>query len=415
MPMSPARTPEAPSRCAARSWSPRWAALVALVVWVPGLGSAGVPIVTGPTPGADASGTPAPAKRTHLTLDATMEGFLAYDANRPPDGSIPGRIFDPRHGELALSTVMVALEAQSGPTSGRVALWRGWTPTVIYSGEPAGSVDWSLLQEAWGAVRVGQRWTFSGGLFSSPIGLESVFARDNWCWSSSQLNLAMPFYHTGARAQFKASQDTTLEAGVYGGWTRNVASNIPSTFIVRAFGERAWGTWQLLVSGAPTRPEHSVANVGAVRGWLVDGFVTAQANDAWEFAAQAQAGAETWNHDVDGFTVAPWAALALYARRSLGTAWKLTVRAETFWQSDTTALIGGNPAAGQPSVAVGQLWWPTSLLSAGTLSLQWRAVHALLVRLDLRVDSAADAIFVTHDGLPSKLRPTASLGIAWTL
>ncbi|MCO4763356.1 MAG: outer membrane beta-barrel protein [Myxococcales bacterium] len=368
-------------------------AVTTALVTLPKLGQAAVPIAT--TNG-----------KTQVSLDATVEGFIAYDANKPRDRAIPGRLFDPRHGELALSSVMVALEAETQRTHGRIALWRGWTPRIVYSGEPPSVIDWSLLQEAWGAVKATENLTLAGGLFGSPIGLESVFARDNWCWSSSHLNLAMPFYHTGLRAQYKPYDKTTLEAGLYSGWTQNVASNIPSTFIVRAFGEQRWGTWQLLVSGAPTRPALNMSGVGDVRGWLADGFITLKANSMWEFAAQVQAGAETWTTDDEG-KMANWAAGTVYARLSAGPAWKVTARAEVFWQGGELEVRQGQQ--------LGRLWWPVDTLSAATLSLQWRPIREVMVRLDARTDMASSPMFNAHDGELRDVRPTISLGLVWTL
>jgi len=342
-----------------------------------------------------------------VRLDATAEAFIAFDGNRPRHGRIDGRIFDPRHGEFALSDMMFGLEAETAKTSGRIAVWRGWTPTVIYGGEPVGPIDWSLLQEAWGAVRATESLSLGAGLFSSPIGVESTFARDNWCWSSSQLNLAMPFYLTGARAQLAVDKATTLEAGLYGGWTRNVASNIPSTFVVRAFGAPDWGIWQVLISGAQTRPGVSVAGVGMARGWLLDAFFSAPVGGRLELAAQAQLGAETWTRGRRDMALAPWAAATLYARLALSPHWKATARAEVFWQGGPRQQLAGE--------TLGRLWWPVDTIGAATLSAEWRPAPQFLIRADLRMDVADAAMFDVHDGSSTGIRPTASLGVAWTL
>ncbi|MCB9740683.1 MAG: outer membrane beta-barrel protein [Deltaproteobacteria bacterium] len=365
----------------------------------------------------DASGTGAPL----IELDATGEAFFAWDANRPPDGTIPGRIFDPRHAEFGLSQAMIGLTATGRRSRAVMRIWRGWTPSVIWSGEPAGPVDWSLMREAnagfrlddpgncEGARRGAGTW-LEAGLFGSPIGLESVYARDNWLWSGALLNVAMPFYVAGARLSHPLGAKTTAEIGLYGGWTRLSASNIPSTFIARVYGERDWGLWQVLLSSAPTRPDLDRTGAGQVRGWLLDGFASAKVNDDLELAAQLNGGFESWTLEGDG-RMGLWAATNVWARYKLNDAWRLGARGGLFWQGgDRDILL--RPTG---SFDLGRLWWPTERLIEAAVALEYKPVPSVMLRIESRVDHSADAIFVRHDGSLEQLRPTVSFGMAWTL
>jgi hypothetical protein len=357
------------------------------------------------------AGNPSATDAATVELDATVEAFFAWDANRPADGVIGGRIFDPRHGELALSTVMLGLSARRERSRASLKLWRGYTPAVIWSAEPAGPVDWSLLREANAGVRVADGAWLEAGLFGSPIGLESVFARDNWLWSGALLNVAMPFEVAGARLSYALGASATAEVGLYGGWTRLRASNIPSTVIARVFGEASWGLWQVLVSSAPTRPDLSMVGTGRVRGWLVDAFASGEVSERVELATQLNAGTERWSVQSDPSRSAVWAAANVWARLRLTPALRLAARGGVFWQGgdhDLVKVSGG-------VVEMGRLWWPTGRLVEGAVALEWRAAPDLMLRAEGRFDHAADAAFLVRDDALSTARQTVSLGLCWTL
>lgn len=381
-------------------------AAVRLVGLVPASAPApAAPLPEGATPVAAPVAPPAQAPLV-VSLDATVESYLAMDANRPRDGAIAGHIFDPRHGELAISGVMVGLGADTGTSYGTVQIWRGQTPTIIYGGEPSGPIDWTLLRQAWAGVRISDKTRVEGGLFLSPIGVESTLARDNWLWSGALLNVAMPFFLSGARVSHALDDTTTLEAGLYGGWTRLRASNIPGTALVRVFGAPAWGTWQLLLSSAPTRPGLGMDGVGHVRGWLVDGTISAPVNDDVEVAAQLNGGTELWKDGANQRS-GTWAAGEVWARYKLAEHWRLAGRAGIFVQNGDRQLVHGED--------LGRFWWPTSRVAEAAVAVQWAPTPTWMLRAESRIDAAADAIYSRADGSTTTTRPTLVLGMAWTL
>lgn len=362
------------------------------------------------------AGDPSSTSAPLVELDATGEAFFAWDANRPPDGAIPGRIFDPRHAEFAISQAMIGLVATSPRSRAALRLWRGWTPTVIWSGEPAGPVDWSLLREAHAGFRLddpatgdAETW-LEAGLFPSSIGLESVHARDNWLWSGALLNVAMPFHFAGVRLARALSETITAEVGLYGGWTRLTASHIPSTLIARVFGGGDGTSWQVLVSTAPTRPDLDRSGIGQVRGWLVDAYLSSQVRADLELAGQLNGGIESWQYQGAG-RVARWAAADVWLRYRLAERWRLGARGGVFGQGGDHDVV----VQAQGSLALGRLWWPSDRLIEGAVALDFRPVPAVMLRVEGRVDHSVTAIFLRHDGTLEQQRPTLSLGMAWSL
>ncbi len=356
-----------------------------------------------------AEGTPTSASAVDngavVELDATVEVYVAVDGNRPADGAIPGHLYDARHSEFGLAQALIGIVGRTEDARGALRLWTGQVPAQIYAGEKAQPVDWSLVQEATVGTRVGTTAWIDAGLMPAPFGFEQVQARSNWLWSGSLLHVATPFYLMGGRVQWAASEATTLEVGLYGGWNKIAASNVPSTFLARAFGSRSWGRWQLLVSTAPTRPEFSRAGTGAVRGWVVDGWLCAPLGAGYEVALQVNGGVEAWQSAGDQ-RLANWGALNAWARKTLDERWQLAARVGVFGQSGDTEVARG--------VLLGRPFWPTSRIAEAALALQYRATDGLMLRAEGRVDHAADAIFMHADGAAFQ-RPTVALGAIWSL
>ncbi len=364
--------------------------------------------LSGPlTPPADVTGTAAQADVASpvVELDATVEVYVAVDGNRPPDGQIPGLIYDSRHAEFALSQALFGVASRGEDARGALRLWTGHVPAQIYASEPRTHFDWSLVQEATVGARVGTTAWIDAGLLPSPLGFEQVQARANWLWSGSLLQVATPFYLMGGRLQWAASENTTLEVGVYGGWNRISASNVPSTLLARAFGSRSWGNWQLLITTAPTRPDFSRAGTGAVRGWMVDGWLSAPLRSGFEVALQVNGGVEAWRSGADQ-RLANWGAVNAWMRKTLDRHWQVAARVGVFGQGGDSEVARG--------VLLGRPFWPTSRIAEAALALQYRASEGLMLRAEGRVDHAADAIFVHADGTAYQ-RPTVVLGAIWSL
>jgi hypothetical protein len=221
----------------------------------------------------------------------------------------------------------------------------------------------------------------------------------------------MPFYVSGVRLQRGLGPRRTVEVGLYSGLGRVVTASAPSTLIARIFGQTEGGAqWQALIGTGPTRPALEAAGGGQVRAWLIDAFASAPVASAFELALQLNAGVESWSMGGED-RLARWAAGDLWARLRLGQAWRLGARAGLFWQGGDRDV----GALGGVAYDLGRLWWPTSRLAEGALALEWRPAPALMLRLEGRVDHAAEAIFASAEGAPRRLRPTLTAGLCWTL
>lgn len=188
-----------------------------------------------------------------LTLKPTgyVEVAYSHNANAPSNGLTNFRGFDNRHGTFTLSNVAAGADWEAGPTSGRLILQVGHTPSTYYLGEPsqagAGGANassaelWKYVQEAfvgWKAP-VGRGLLVQAGLMASPIGFESFAVKDNWNWSRSNLFFGLPFYHAGVRATYAWTDELSTTVGVWNGWNAVVDGNAPKSVQASVAWKRA--------------------------------------------------------------------------------------------------------------------------------------------------------------------------------
>lgn len=349
-----------------------------------------------------------------LTVGAHVDAFYSYVLTNPENGINNARIFDTRHNTFALSSAGLSLDAELEEFAAlRFAIWFGLTSEAIYAAEPvassAGVVGgsdadlWQHVMEAYAALKfpVGRGLDLEAGLFVSPLGLESIMTKDNWNYSSSNLNYMLPFYHAGARLRYHLTKRLALTLGVYNGWTGVVDANDGKSIALSTagtFGRLAWGTtfwWgNERPSGAPEgkRWLHHFDAWGKVRflDWL------------W-IGAQVDAGFEP-----NVIAVNWWAAWALYVRASIGRSpIFVTLRADWFRDS---------PGTGDDGRVASPLFHSVEWVSSVTTTIEVAPVSGVSLKLEHRHDEAGGPLYFGADvGAPTEKRQdvlTAAL-VAW--
>ena len=139
--------------------------------------------------------------------------------------------------------------------------------TAILSSQLYGSGF--IVQQAFASITWGQL-TLDFGKFTTTAGAEVIESNKNWLYSRSLLFFGIPLLHTGARANFKASDQLTIQASVVNGWNNDPDNNGDKTFGLSAnitpssmlnviattyFGNEVAILGLLLVSGEASRIE----------------------------------------------------------------------------------------------------------------------------------------------------------------
>lgn len=352
-------------------------------------------LAAAPGPAA-AEGTPAPAT---VTVGGYVETYYQLHLQDPSNRITNLRGFDHRSRTFTLSSVALDVTATRDRVTARVVLQVGPTPSTYYLAEPAhpgsgsvaasGTDTWKHLQSAVVTIAAPRQVTVEAGLFTSPIGPESLAVKDNWSWSRSNLFFGLPAYHTGVHARRPLGGGWTGKLHAYAGWNAAVDNNdLPSVGVSAAYGDDAT-TAQLLYLGGVERAE------GAAEGtpWrhLVDAYVQRALTDDVTVLAHADGGVERGDLGTSW-----WLAGALAGKLALSPCLYAAARADAFRER-------------VPGTA-GAIFWPTSWLASGTLTVGYQPADGVSVRLEYRHDHAASAAFfggeVAGDGVTDPYVPT---------
>lgn len=166
-------------------------------------------------------GTPQPdAFWCAFRLGIALEGYYQYDWNKPPDRVIPLRAYDSRANTFGIQQLAVVIEVPPAVREGRrygirADLQFGQATETVQgssANEPRPEVYRNLWQ-AYGTyvLPLGSRGLQTDfGKFASILGYETNYAKDNQAFSRSFLFDFLPFYHSGLRLTYPASNKISL-------------------------------------------------------------------------------------------------------------------------------------------------------------------------------------------------------------
>jgi hypothetical protein len=180
----------------------------------------------------------APDTTLKVTFGGFIDGYYAYDFDRPPSIDRSFTTQPARHNEFNINLAYVEAKVDGARVHGRLALQAGTSVQANYAAEPTvGSVSGSSLsrhiQEAFAGYKVADKLWIDGGIFFSHIGNEVWISRDNWTYSRSLAADFTPYYEAGVRAVWQATPALTVTGVVVNGW-----QNISETNSDKAVGVR---------------------------------------------------------------------------------------------------------------------------------------------------------------------------------
>jgi hypothetical protein len=171
----------------------------------------------------------APDTAAHVTFGAFVDGYYAYDFNRPAGHDRPFTTQAERHDEFALNLAHVEARYRSARARGRVALQAGTSVQANYAGEPDSLAGFPnhlpLVQEAYGGVAVTPRLWIDGGIFFSHVGSEGWISAENPTYTRSLAADFSPFFETGVRATWQAARSLVATGVVVNGWQTIAETN----------------------------------------------------------------------------------------------------------------------------------------------------------------------------------------------
>ncbi len=322
-----------------------------------------------------------------VQVSGTMEVYASLNTNMPGNGITAYRGFDQRAGTVAVSNASVAIDGRYGPVNVLIIAQTGLLTSTDYAAEPSqplggaageSSADlWRHLQQGIIGWDAHERVRVEAGVFASPIGIESMAAKDGWTFSRSNLFFGLPFYHTGARVHVGIADGLKVSAGVVNGWNSVVDNNRRPSGYVQLAADTERIDASILYFGGVER------GLDAAEGqpWrhLLDGWVQANVHPRVAVSVHGNIGMEDAKTGPDR-----WVGGAVAVRGEVAPRVALAAR--------------GDVLAERADPGTSALFWPTDAegrgrLASATATLEVKPVSVLQLRLEGRYDRGLAPMF----------------------
>lgn len=296
----------------------------------------------------------------------------------------PSRVYDREHNSFNLHTINVSVEKLPQNGFGARADLDFGSDANVNAPIGSGATDEFDVQQ--GYIRyVGGPIGVMAGKFVTLAGAEVIKSPDNFNFSRGILfGYAIPFTHTGVRANFIANDALKFTAGINNGWDvlRDSQSEGDKTV---ELGVAFTPAKNLTLSGAIYNGEEpgAVPGVGGLRT-LIDVVGSLGLTDDMTVALNIDVARQ---EDALGRgNDAEWMGLAGYFNYRFMPQWRAAARAEVFEDDDGF----------RTGIAGGQRW------SEITATVGFMPVDNVELRAELRADRSNKAVFVEPDGSAEK-------------
>ncbi|MGH9855249.1 MAG: outer membrane beta-barrel protein, partial [Blastocatellia bacterium] len=153
------------------------------------------------------------------TVNVTVDGYYAYNFNRPLGGINLLRAYDVLSNSFSLNQAGVIFEQAPNVEEGRrfgarLDLMFGQA-TETLQGSAVNELRPQVYRHVWQAygtyvAPLGNGLTVDFGKFASSLGYETNYTKDNFNYSRSYWFLFLPFYHLGFRAKYPVNDQLTV-------------------------------------------------------------------------------------------------------------------------------------------------------------------------------------------------------------
>jgi hypothetical protein len=357
------------------------------------------------------------------TVNFLLDAYYGYNFNNPIGRVSLLRAYDASNNAFSLNQADVVLENSADPEHGkryglRLDLQFGLA-TETLQGNTTNELRpdvWRSIFQAYGTyvAPVGKGLTIDFGKWASSLGVEANYTKDQMNYTRSYWFTFLPYYHTGARLNYKFNDVLGVNYWVTNGTQQTEAFN---NFKDQLFGLNvqprkniAWTVnyylgqehpdIQILTSTSgstfPTLqgiPFEPILNPPKGKLHIMDTYATWQASSKWTFALEG-------DYVIQRLTTSSPPAHttggAAYARYQFTPRMAFAARSE--YLSDRGGMFSGS----------------TQRLAETTVTFEQRLADGLLVRQEWRRDFSNHAYFLTDTlGVLKKEQNTATIGLVW--
>ena len=361
------------------------------------------------------------------TINLGLDMYYAYNFNHPVGRVNLLRAYDVLSNEFSLNQASVIFDHPPDPAvgrhwGGRLDLQFGQATDTLQgnpSNEPRPEIYRNIFQ-AYGSYQIplGKGVNLDFGKWSSSLGVEGNYTKDQINYSRSYWFNFLPFYHMGLRVAIPLSDRFSFNY-----WVVNGANQVEATngFKDQLFGFTAEPvkslTWTTNYYYGQEHPDRaSATNCGPIpvqpglcftairpapdgRTHVFDSYVTWQATPKLSMALEGDYFIQRlWQYAGPGHSSAPahTDGGAAYVRYQLTPKAALAARAE--YMSDHGGLFSGISQA----------------LKENTVTFDYKLFDGFLMRYEWRRDFSNRPSFLTDaQGVLSKEQNTATVGLIW--
>jgi len=361
------------------------------------------------------------------TLNVSLDTYYAYNFNDPVGRVNVLRAYDVLSNEFSLNQASIVLEHAPDVSAGRrwggrLDLQFGQATDTLQgnpSNEPRPDIYRNIFQ-AYGTyiAPIGKGLTIDFGKWSSSLGIEGNYTKDQMEYSRAFWFDFLPFYHMGARVSYPVSDRFTLNYWIVNGTNQVEATNGYKDelfgFVAKPTKSITW-TMNYYVGQehpdrtlvAPTSPIlvqpglsfEAITPAPDGKTHIFDSYVTWQAAPRLTFALEGDYFIQRlWASQALGRSAAPSHVDggAAYIRYQLMP--KIAVASRAEYMSDRGGVFSGL----------------TQALKENTVTLDYSVYDGLLMRYEWRRDYSNRPTFLTGvQGVLSKEQSTATIGLVW--
>lgn len=332
--------------------------------------------------------TPATDTTTKVTFGGFVDGYYAFDFNRPANFDRAYTTQPARHNEFNVNLAYVEAKLDAPRMRGRFAIQTGTSVQSNYAGEPRnGSVSGPdlarLIQEAVVGIKLADNLWMDGGIYLSHIGMEGFISRDNPMYTRSLVADYSPYYESGAKLTWQATPTIAALFTVVNGW-----QNISETNAAKSVGVRidytpssstTFSYYNYLGEEAQDTATHNQFRI--YNGIGVKGNLTSQ----FLLFAEADYGTQ---QRASGSGSSSWYGGMLTGRYQTSPTAALVARVERYQDKDQVIIVTGVTDGFRANGA--------------SIGLDVTPQPRVLWRTELRGFQGEKAVFPQHNGGPSK-------------
>lgn len=386
-----------------------------------------------------AEGAPTPEHREpgwweSLTVGAFIDAYFSENWNKPHPSASANR-FHPYDPNTGFGVAWFGLDATMQSDSAGLVAQARFGPSVpnLSLGDSAVPGGIGFLQNAYGQWKPGGKQggvTLIAGKFDTPFGAEIAQSQLNFNYTRGFLyNLAQPFFHTGLRAEFSPIKSFVFKILAVNGWNNTIDNNSGKTFgaqvtlnpshlvsfslgwmggpeqdDLRMLSCEAGTAFEASSGGCVSSPgtlasEHPVEDPSANARWREFFDLVVDLKPSEKFHAVVNA-----DYAVDRRTTpggpsfrkrVEWLGVSLLLRQQLTPLFAVAARGELI--EDKDGFLTGSNA--------------NTTLRTGTFTIEATPSKELILRLEQRLDSASNELFLSGANGSSRHQWTSTLGL----